>query len=217
MKNLIRIAFRALTVTGMLFVTTVHAQTPNVTLSVNVFPTDPLNPDSGGFWTMVAKTDSLIGISAISAYFYDVNPGSVTIESDLGNDPSVGNPLITFPAGTINILYFQNTYAGPIVAGVGTLSKSDGPDPLGNPAWDDATLIFSGTYNATVPSIAVDVGPLDNNTDANTFASVVLGQNTINANTTIVVRVAAIPEPSTLAIAACGITAALAVRRRNRV
>jgi hypothetical protein len=186
------------------------AQTPIVDLSVNVFPTDLLNPNNGGTWTLVAKTDSTIGIAAISAYLKNVNFAGVTYENDIG---SIGSFVTAVGDGVINVLYGQDTFNGPIVAGVGTISKSDGPDPLGDAAWDDATRIFSGTYWSIIPTIAVDVGPEENNTDASTFASVILGQQTIAADTAIVVRVA-VPEPSTLVLAAGGIACLLVVRRR---
>lgn len=192
------------------------AQTFDVDVSVNVFPSDLQNPNGGGTWTIVAKTNSPIGIAGIRAVLYGVNPVGLSVESDIGHWPFFGNPPISIVEGAIIFTYFQDNSSGPIVAGVGTPSMSDGPDPLNDPAWDDATLIFAGLYNSTVPSIAVNIGPQNYSTDANTLASLMIGQAAVDADTSIVVRVAAVPEPSTLTIAACGLASVIVLRRRVR-
>jgi hypothetical protein len=97
------------------------------------------------------------------------------------------------------------------VAGVGTLSKSDGPDPFGNPVWNDATRIFSGTYSGVVPAFAAAGA---NETDANTLASVILNMAAIDADTSTVVRVQ-VPEPASIVGGVFATLAAVAVRRRR--
>jgi hypothetical protein len=188
------------------------AQTPNVTLSMNVFPSDVSNPNGGGNWTIVAKTDSAQGISAITAYLNGVNTAGLDTEDDIGHD--FADPWVALVSGTVNITYGQDLLTAPLVGGVGTLALSDGPDPLGDPAWDDATKIFSGTYSSLVPSFATNVGVGNNNSDANTFAQVVVGVAAIGANTSTIVRVA-VPEPATIGLALCAVTGVMAVRRRR--
>ena len=184
----------------------------DVNISMNVFPTNIGNPNGGGAWTIVAKTNSTQAIAAISAYLNNVNVVGLDVENDIGHD--FADPLFAVQGSVINLVYGQNTTIAPLVGGVGTLSKSDGPDPLGNPAWNDATRIFSGTYSSTVPTFATNVGSANNNTDANTFAQVMVGLGTLNADTTTVVRVA-VPEPAA-ALALFGVIGTAALVRRRR-
>ena len=185
------------------------AQTPNVMLSMNVFPTNLANPNGGGTWSIVAKTDSTQGISAINAYLLDVNTVGLDVENDIGHD--FADPQFAIISGTVNLVYGQDLTTAPLVGGVGTMSLSDGPDPLGDPAWNDATKIFSGSYGSVIPSFT-NAG--NNTTDANTFAQVVVGMAAIDANTTTVVRVA-VPEPATIGLAMCAVVGAAALRRRR--
>jgi hypothetical protein len=185
------------------------AQTPNVMLSMNVFPTNLANPNGGGTWTILAKTDSTQGISAISAYLLNVSTVGLDVENDIGHD--LADPLWANIGGAINLVYGQDLTTAPLVGGVGTLALSDGPDPLGDPAWDGATKIFSGNYGSIVPSFTIAGS---NVTDANTFAQVVVGVAAINANTTTVVRVA-VPEPATIGLALCAVVGVAALRRRR--
>jgi hypothetical protein len=183
-----------------------------VNLSMNVFPTNLANPNGGGTWRIVAKTDSTQGIAGISAYLNNVNVAGLGVEPDIGSILNGGNPFVTTIGSVVNIVYGQNTATGPLVAGVGTLATSDGPDPLGNPVWNDATRIFSGNYSSIVPSFAI-AGI--NETDANTFAQVIVGLAALDADTRTVVRVA-VPEPATMALALFGVMGAAAVARRRR-
>jgi hypothetical protein len=186
------------------------AQTSNVMLSMNVFPTNVGNPNGGGAWTIVAKTDSMHGIAGISAYLQNINVAGLDVENDIGHD--FADPTVfVLPGGKINIGYGQDITDPTLVGGVGTLSLSDGPDPFGNPAWDDATRIFSGTYSSIVPSFTIAGS---NETDANTFAQVIVGLAALNANTTTVVRVA-VPEPAAMIGAASALAGLIVLRRRT--
>lgn len=181
-----------------------------VKISMNVFPTDIARPNSGGTWRIVAKTDAPLGIAAISAYLIDINLAGLGVEPDIGAILINGQPIAGVFNGVINIVYGQNTASGPIIGGVGTLAKSDGADPLGDPNWDDATRIFSGTYSGVLPTF-VPSGV--NVTDANTLNSLSLGVAASQADTTTVVRV--VPEPAGIV---AGLTALLGVvtgRRRR--
>jgi hypothetical protein len=180
------------------------AQAAVVNVSLNVTPTDLLNPNGGGTWRLVAKTDSPVGIAGISAYLANVNTAGVTMENDIGGLLNGGNPFVGVFNGAVNLVYGQDIANGPIVGGVGTILKSDGPDPFGDPLWNNATRIFAGTYSSMVPSFT-SAG--FNVTDANVLASVVVGNAAINADTTTVVRIAPVPEPATAALAVFGVIA----------
>jgi hypothetical protein len=183
-----------------------------VNLSMNVFPTNLANPNGGGTWRIVAKTDSTQGICGISAYLNNVNAIGLDVENDIGHD--LADPEFTISGGVVNIVYGQDLTTAPLLGGVGTLSTSDGPDPFGSPAWNNATRIFSGTYSSTVPSFATNVGPAGNETEANTFAQVMVGTAALEADLTTVVRVA-VPEPATIALAAFTLLGTVALRRRR--
>ena len=187
------------------------AQTPNVMLSMNVVPNNLANPNGGGSWRIVAKTDSTQGISAISAYLANVSTIGLDVENDIGHDFS--DPQFAIISGTVNLVYGQDLTTAPLVGGVGTLSKSDGLDPFGDPVWNNATRIFSGLYTSVVPSFTTAGS---NQSDANTFAQVVVNMAALDANTTTVVRVAQVPEPTTAALATFGVVITAAVRRVRR-
>jgi hypothetical protein len=181
-----------------------------VDISLNVFPTNLGNPNGGGTWTLVAKTDAPLGIAGISAYLKDISTAGITIESDLNSILNGGNPFVGVFGGAVNLVYGQDISSGPITPGVGTISFSDGPDPLGDPAWNDATLIFSGAYSSMVPMFT-NAGA--NTTDANVLASIIVGNAAVDADTSTVVRVA-VPEPATIGLAVCAVIAAAAARKR---
>jgi hypothetical protein len=186
----------------------VSARAARVDLSLNVFPTSLANPNSGGTWRIVAKTDAPLGIAAISAFLTNVNVPGLAVESDINHQPSQPVYIGTF-SGLVNILYTQDILSGPIVTGVGRPPFSDGPDPFGNPLWNGATRIFSGTYNAQVPGFG-SVG--NSSTDANVLIFTTPGNPAQDADVTTVVRF--IPEPAAILIAAPAL--ALAATRRTR-
>jgi hypothetical protein len=134
------------------------------------------------------------------------------MESDIGAILNGGDPYLATFGDVNNIVYGQDTANGPLVAGVGTLLMSDGPDPLGDSAWNDATRIFSGTYSSILPTFAFNVGLAFHNTDANTFAQVIVGMEALDADTTTVVRVQ-VPEPAAMVVAASALAGLIIVRR----
>jgi hypothetical protein len=180
-----------------------------VNISMNVFPTSLANPNGGGAFSIVAKTDSPVGIAAINAYLKDINIAGLDVENDIGAILNGGQPYVATIGSAINILYGQDVASGPIVGGVGTALKSDGPDPFGDPLWNDATLIFTGTYSSVVPMFT-NAG--NNTTDANVLASVIVGNAAIDADTTTVVRVE-VPEPATIGLAVMSLVGFVSLRR----
>jgi hypothetical protein len=189
------------------------AAAATVDVSLNVFPTEISNPNGGGAWTLVAKTDAPLGIAGLSAYLKNINATGITIESDLGSILDNGQPYVGVFGNVVNLVFGYNLADGPITAGVGTIAFSDGPDPLGDPVWNDATLIFAGSYNSVVPMFTTS-GPNQNETAANVLASVMVGDAAVSADVTTVVRVA-VPEPATIGLAACAVVATAFARRRR--
>lgn len=196
-----------------------------VSVSLNVFPTDVGNPDNGGAWSLVAKTDNPNGIAAINAELVNVdngvNPDEIQFNSGIGaSDPIFpGRPNerpAYVPFGTLtDLLYGQDiSIPGAVIVGVGTAITSDGPDPLGNPAWDDATLIASGTYTAMVPSFTIhsSMSPVVFANELSTASAPFGAQHADIAQA--VVRV--VPEPSAAVLALGGCIAWLPRRRLRR-
>jgi len=181
--------------------------------------------ERGGDWTLVAKTDNANGIAAINAFLQDVDnaygPDSsditdddITLSTDIGaiNPIDQGGlnerpPYLILGGGATDLLYGQDlSDPGSVVTLVGTFATSDGMDPLGDAAWDDATIIAFGTYSGFVPSFnSIDANELDQ-TSSPFSASMAVP-------TTSVVRVA-VPEPASLALLllACS---SFAMRRRR--
>ena len=185
------------------------AQAQNeVNISLNVFPTSFANPDAGGDWTLVAKTDNVVGIGAINAILRDVNNGrivdgdpqdDITVSGDIGAIDPIGvqPPYLDLGGGVTDLIYGQDiSDPSSVVLGVGTPSQSDGPDPLGDPAWDDATIIAFGTYPSVIPGFTTAGGSV---TDANVLNSTSDAMAAMPVTT--VVRVA-VPEPASVALIA---------------
>jgi hypothetical protein len=142
------------------------AAAQNVQLSLNLRYTDPADPSEGGKWFLVAKTDDAEGIAGISAYISNIAGGPTAMV--YGNGTGVGasayaattaatiaailnggNPYNTTIGTAINVVYGQDTAAGPIVLDVGQGAGTPGNtavDPLRNPAWNNAAVIATGTF-----------------------------------------------------------------------
>jgi hypothetical protein len=207
LRNILRAAVGAAALLAFVPAASAQSSPPKVDLSMNIFPTNLANPNGGGTFEVVAKTDSPFGIAGVSAYLKDVNLASITMEMGIG----AITPFAGSFGGVINVVYGQDVASGPVVLGVGTLATSDGPDPLGDPTWNDATRLFIGTYSSVVPMFTT-LGA--NTTDANTLSTNVgppfnFG---IDAVTTTVVRVE-IPEPASIGLTITGMLGMIVVRR----
>jgi hypothetical protein len=159
----------------------------NVNLSLDVFPTLNANPGGGGSWALYATTDSASGIAGIDSFIKDIGTAGISYGPGINAALNGGNPYVT--AGSpVELLYFQDVSMPGIVVGVGSASFSPGLDPLGDPTWNDATKIATGTYGATVPVFAPK-GALS--TSANVFSTNAPPFNhSLAATTTPTVRVA---------------------------
>ncbi len=133
------------------------APAQNVSLSLNVFPTSNANPNGGGAWTLVAKTNSANGIAGIDAFLTGINVAGVTYGSGINAATDGGAPFVV--AGTPNeLVYFQDFGLPGIVVGVGTPAFSSALDPFGSATWNNSTRIASGTYSGAVPAFAANSG-----------------------------------------------------------
>jgi len=164
------------------------ATAQNVNLSLNIFPNSNANPNGGGAWVLVAKTDSANGIAAVNALIAGINSTGITYGPGINAALDHGAPYVTGGTPPVNVVYFQDFAESNVVVGVGTAAFSTDPDPLGNVAFDNATKIMSGTYNATLPAFAPKNGQT---TDALVLStSAPPFHNAIDANTTLATRIA---------------------------
>ena len=129
-----------------------------IDVSLNLFLNDPNDSSRGGDWQLVAKTDAAHGIAALVVDLNDVDngPSEIVFADDIGAMTSIfGQPPWTSLGAHTELFYGQElTNPSSVVVGVGTSITSDGPDPLGTPAWDDATQIVSGTFGLVLPSFS---------------------------------------------------------------
>jgi hypothetical protein len=159
----------------------------NVQLSLNVFPASNANPSGGGTWALYAKSDAANGIAAIESFITGIDVAGISYGPGINASLDNGSPHV-IPGSPVELLYFQDTSMPGVVIGVGTPMFSSGLDPLGNPAWDNATKIATGTYSATAPFFASS-GSYQ--TDANVLSTNTppFG-NSLDANTDFIVRMA---------------------------
>ena len=194
-----------------------------VDVSLDVVPTDPAAPGAGGVWTLVAKTDAAPGLAALRVILVGVDDGAVadgapsdeiSVASGLGAIDPVQTlsgprpPYLAVNALLTEVLYAQDVSdALLVVTGVGTPATGAGPDPFGDPAWDDATPLASGTYPAGVPAFAT----LAANELGGASPPFVANEAPVSGT----VRV--LPEPGALlSFVSGGLALACARRRRDR-
>lgn len=204
-----------------------QAQTNNVDLSLNLRYTDPAAPAEGGKWFLVAQSDAAFGVAGLSVYLSNINnTGIVFGNNGVGGDgyPTAitggtlganvnngGNPLVTTAAGITNVVYGQDL--ATIISNVGKGAGTPGnvaTDPLKNTAWNNSTLLLSGTFGASRPAFATSGG---NSTDANVFTSATPGVATADATVTTTVRGDSL---NTLNLESAGGTEGLRYGDRNR-
>jgi hypothetical protein len=206
--------FLSLLTGGVLLLGSLTSHAANVDVSLDLFPTTPGNPSAGGTFAIYAKTDAPLGIAAINMYISNVSQTGLTMESDIAGIMNGSIPYSTPVTGGLNILYGQDISGGPVLFGVGTALTSDGPDPLGNPAWNGATKIYSGIYGGGLPAFITSG---NNSTDANVFAKtgtppLPVGAVVAAMNVNTVVRIA--PEPAATTLLATSLIGMFCLRRK---
>ena len=170
MKRSLILALCAVIVAA-LGITTAQADT-NVALNLRY--TDPADPNEGGTWTLVAKNDdpNSDGVTALIARFTDIDPNGA-IDGSIGHDIDVsGGP---FDGGaTWEIVYGQDPNAG-LTDNVGLVGgpSDQGADPLNNSAWDNASVIATGTFGSARPAFD------PNNAGANFHVAGLISASTI--------------------------------------
>ena len=176
---------------------------------MNLRYNDPADPSEGGRWFLMGQTTpdaNNVGIAAISAYLSNIDIASAVF----GNPTAAGGyPVVTDSATTLNAnvdtaggLPFKGTFGGAInivygqdnslsapnglLAGVGASGGGlVATDPLRNTAWNNSTLIMSGTFAGARPAF---VAAGANSTDANTLENTTLGNEALDANVVLSVR-----------------------------
>ena len=124
----------------------------DVDVSLNIVFNDFLDPNQGGSWSLVAKTDTpdsdgIVGL--LTQFELGTIPAAGTVNPNIGHDILGGNlgiSTVPDPNGFVEFLYGQNP-SGGLVLGVGLPGgPSDvGLDFLGDPTWDNASEIAFGT------------------------------------------------------------------------
>ena len=146
---------------AMLAALGINAAQADVDVALNLRYTDPADPNEGGTWTLVAKTDdpNSAGITGLVTRFTDGSiPAAGSVNGSIGHDINGG----AFVTGTfvdpngpdfVEFVYGQDPNDG-VTNGVGqTGGPSDqGADPLGNSVWDNASIIATGAFTGLRPT-----------------------------------------------------------------
>ncbi len=173
----------------------------DVDVSLNVFPNDFSDPTQGGSWQLVAITDTPLsdGIVGLVTRFED---GTIPAAGSV--NPNIGADIFTIgtfadPNGP-DFVEFVYGQASPYVFGVGQITSPSniGLDPLGDPTWNFASEIATGTI-PDLTTIPVEILAAGNEV----FETISGGVQAATIDQ-FVVRVQ-VPEPSTalLLLAGC--------------
>lgn len=159
----------------------INTASADVDVALNLRYTDPADPNQGGTWTLVAISDAG-GIAGVVARIEDGTiPAAGTVGAGIGHDIN-GNLLEigTFvdPNGPdfVEFVYGQDPN-GPITdvlnVGLAGAAANQGADPLHNSAWDDASVIATGSFLGSRPlSVLGAATEYDPNSGAITLSSV---------------------------------------------
>ena len=140
----------------------------DIDLSLNLRYTHPNKPELGGQWFLMAKNTlagANTGIAGLNLYLTNIsstgivwgNPTAVgsypvVTKATLGAnvDTVGGTPFVSTTAGVTNIVYGQDlvTKVFSVGEGSGTAAATGNVavDPLRNTAWNNSTLVMSGTF-----------------------------------------------------------------------
>lgn len=147
-----------------LVVGNVTANAADIDLSLNLRYTDPANPTEGGRWFLLAKNNvagANTGIAGLNVYLNNISStgivwGNATVAGGytavtgptLGaNVQTAGNvPFVSTTAGVTNLVYGQDLVTKVTNVGDGAGTPGAIADPLKLAAWDNSSLIMSGTF-----------------------------------------------------------------------
>ena len=134
----------------------VSAAQAAVNVALNLRYDDPADPNEGGSWTLVALDDdpnNSDGIVGLVSRYTDLAPAG-TVNGSIGHDINGGALVVGTFGSQTEFVYGQDPNDG-LVDGVGaTGGPSDqGADPLNNSAWDNASVIATGSFGGSRPVI----------------------------------------------------------------
>jgi hypothetical protein len=202
----------------------VPAQATQVDIAMNLFYDNPADQSQGGDWSLVVKTDWMFGVAGFRTVLTELDNFADDIEfpSDTGiinpvnpGGPNERPPFLLLMNDNIDLVYAQDlseSMGRDVVVGVGTPVTSDGPDPFGDPAWDDATIIATGRFGSVRPDFGLD------DQGFGSFAVLLSSGSppySAAVDPDILTLTVRAPEPST-AILALGLMGTTLVTRRRR-
>lgn len=154
-----------------------------VNVSLNLRYTNPANPAAGGKFYVVAKSANVGGFGGLAGLSINIsnidsasavfgtaaeNGYVLSTRATLGDNlaPAGNSPYKLTSGGFVNLVYGQDpTIALTQNVAKGASTTGNTPtDPLRNTNWNNATVVFSGTFGASRPAIG-------GVTDANVFSS----------------------------------------------
>lgn len=163
----------------------------DVDVALNLNYTDPADPNAGGSWTLVAKTDtaSSNGITSVVVRFGSGTiPAAGTVNGSIGHDINGGALVVgdfPDPNGYVEFVYGQDPNDG-LVGSVGLVGSpsnqgTDPLDPLGvnGGTWDDASIIATGSFLSSRPTAVLAAA---NEDIGGTISSAVIGDFNIRGD-----------------------------------
>ena len=117
-----------------------------VDISLNIRYNNPADVSEGGTWTLVATSDTpgSNGIAGLAVFIEDI-PAAGTVDPSI-MQPGFGSRFEVTDLGN-QVEFFYVQFPGPdAVLGVGQIGgpSNQGPDPLQDPNWDNASIIATG-------------------------------------------------------------------------
>jgi hypothetical protein len=145
---------------GFLFALSEASDAQSIDLSLNLQDTVPADPSMGGNWMLVGKTNSVNGISSINAIMSNVNVAGIAYQSGIGAMTTSGSPFVVNNVGSVELLYAQDlSIPASVVTDVGRGAGTPGNlamDPFGDPNWNNAAVIATGTFGANKPAFTAN-------------------------------------------------------------
>jgi hypothetical protein len=151
----------------------------DVDVALNLRYTQPADPNQGGTWTLVAKGDS-DGLVGLVTRFTDLAAAG-TVDGSIGHDINGGALQVGTFSGETEFVYGQDPNGG-LVHSVGLVGgpSDQGSDPLNNAAWDDASVIATGSFAALRPVFVSASGNVTDVSDA--ISAAVIGLTNVRGD-----------------------------------